>query len=160
MIIESVVNDRYETYLDNYILAPMDMHDSTFAFTTQASENAGSKLAWAHVDDGSRYAASPIFLRPAGQFTTTAVDLARFAEFLMSDGVINGQQFFNKTLMRSRGKPSETPHPTAALAQGMPLAWGAGTGTAWSGSAMAATSSGLWLCFVFFRMNTRHSRTV
>lgn len=124
MIIESVVNDRYETYLDKHILAPIKMHNSTFIFTTQDGENTDPMLAWGHVDDGSRYAASPIFLRPAGQFTTTAADLARLAQFLMSDGVIDGQQFIDKTLMRSRGLPSGTQAANGGLVAGYALGLG------------------------------------
>lgn len=124
MIIESVVNDRYETYLDDYILAPMNMHDSTFVFTTQEGDSADPMLAWGHVDDGSRYAARPMFLRPAGQFTTTAADLARFAQFLMSDGVIDGQHFIDETLMRSRGIPFETQAANGGLRAGYALGLG------------------------------------
>ena len=91
LIVESAVGGAYETYLDEQILAPLEMHDSTFAYTTQEGESADPMLAWGHVDDGSRYAASPMYLRPAGQFTTTAADLARFARFLLSDGEIDGE---------------------------------------------------------------------
>jgi len=121
MIIESVVGDRYETYLDEYVLAPLAMHDSTFAFTTQQGENADPTLAWGHVDDGSRYVANPVFLRPAGQFTTTAADLARFAEFLLGDGVIDGWTFIDEALMRSRGKPFGTEAANEGLIAGYAL---------------------------------------
>jgi CubicO group peptidase (beta-lactamase class C family) len=124
MIIESVAGDLYETYLDKYVLAPLNMYDSTFAFTTQEGEGADPTLAWGHVDDGSRYAASPIFLRPAGQFTTTAADLARYAQFLMSDGVVENQQFIAKTLMRSRGLPFGTQAANGGLIAGYALGLG------------------------------------
>lgn len=124
MIIESVINDRYETYLDKSILAALNMHDSTFAFTTQEGESADPMLAWGHVDDGSRYAASPVFLRPAGQFTTMTADLARFARFLMSDGVVDGQIFIDETLMQSRGKPSGTQVANGGLGAGYALGLG------------------------------------
>ena len=124
MIVESVAGGRYETYLDEYILAPLAMHDSTFTFTTQEGESADPMLAWGHVDDGSRYAASPVFLRPAGQFTSTAADLARFAQFLLSDGVIEDQVFINQDLMRSRGKPSGTEAANGGLVAGYALGLG------------------------------------
>lgn len=124
MIIESVVKDRYETYLDKQVLAPLGMHDSTFGFTTQAGETADPMLAWGHVDDGSHYVASPVFLRPAGQFTSTAGDLARFAEFLLGDGVIGSQQFVDKTLMRSRGHASGTQASNGGLIAGYALGLG------------------------------------
>jgi CubicO group peptidase (beta-lactamase class C family) len=124
MIIETVVGGRYEAYLDQHTLAPLEMRDSTFAFTTQEGEDFDPMLAWGHVDDGSRYAASPIFLRPAGQFTSTATDLARFAKFLMGDGVISGQQFINEELMHSRGRPFQTEAGNGGLEAGYSLGLG------------------------------------
>lgn len=124
MIIEAVVGDRYETYLDEYVLAPLAMHDSTFAFTTQEGDNTAPTLAWGHVDDGSRYAATPTFLRPAGQFTTTTSDLGRFAEFLMGDGVVDGSTFVDKIWIKSRGKPFATEAANEGLAAGYALGLG------------------------------------
>ena len=121
VIIESVVGGRYETYLDENVLAPLAMHDSTFAYTSQEGDHMDPTLAWGHVDGGLRYAASPMFLRPAGQFTTTAADLARFAEFLMGDGVIDGQTFVDEALMRSRGHPIGTEAANAGLVAGYAL---------------------------------------
>ena len=124
MVIEAVVGDRYETYLDEHVLVPLAMYDSTFTFTTQEGGNVDPTLAWGHVDDGSRYAASPMFLRPAGQFTTTAADLARFAQFLLSDGIVEHQTFVDETLMRSRGKPIGTEAANEGLVAGYALGLG------------------------------------
>ncbi len=124
MIIESVVGTRYEAYLDEYVLAPLGMHDSTFAYTTQEGEEADPALAWGHVDDGSQYAASPIILRPAGQFTSTTIDLARFAEFLLGDGVIDGRIFVDEEMMRSRGRPFGTEAANEDLIAGYALGIG------------------------------------
>jgi CubicO group peptidase (beta-lactamase class C family) len=124
MVIESVADARYESYLDEHVLAPLKMHDSTFAFTTQEGENTDPTLAWGHVDDGSRYAASAIFLRPAGQFTTTAADLARFAAFLMGDGVLDGRSFVDKAMLRSQGKPFGTEAASQGLVAGYALGLG------------------------------------
>lgn len=124
MIIEAVAGGRYETYLDEFVLARLAMYDSTFAFTTQQGDNADPSLAWGHVDDGSRYAASPSFLRPAGQFTTTTSDLARFAKFLIGDGVVDGRVFVDEVLMRSRGKPFATEAANEGLIAGYALGLG------------------------------------
>jgi CubicO group peptidase (beta-lactamase class C family) len=124
MVIESIIGVRYETYLDKHVLAPLAMQDSTFAFTTQQGEAADPMLAWGHVDDGSRHAASPIFLRPAGQFTTTTTDLARFARFLLGDGVVDGRTFVDVALMRSRGKPFGTEAANEGLIAGYSLGLG------------------------------------
>jgi len=124
LIIESVTGRRYETYLDEHILVPLAMHDSTFSFTTQEGENADPGLAWGHVDDGSRYAASPVFLRPAAQFTTTASDLAQFAQFLLSDGTLDDQNFIGEEHMRTRGHPSGTEATDGGLVAGYALGLG------------------------------------
>ena len=124
MVIESIVGVRYETYLDEHVLAPLAMHDSTFTFTTQEGEQGDPMLAWGHVDDGSRYAASPIFPRPAGQFTTTAADLARFAAFLLADGNIDSRVFLDEGLMSSRGKPYGTEAANEGLIAGYALGLG------------------------------------
>lgn len=124
MVIEAVVGVRYETYLDKHLLAPLAMQDSTFAFTTQEGKEADPRLAWGHVDDGSRYAASPMFLRPAGQFTTTTTDLARFAQFLLGNGEIDGQTFIDDTLMSARARPLGTEAANEGLIAGYALGLG------------------------------------
>jgi len=124
MIVESVTGNGYEEYLDEKVLAPLKMYDSTFAFTTQEGERADPTLAWGHVDDGSRYAARPMFLRPAGQFTSTAADMARFLKFLLSDGVIDGKPFIDEAFMRARGRPSGTEAAFSGLLAGYALGLG------------------------------------
>ncbi len=124
MVVEAVVGQRYEAYLDEQVLEPLGMHNSTFAFTTQEGERADPMLAWGHVDDGTRYAASPVFLRPAGQFTTTAADLARYAEFLLGEGGVDGRALVDGALMLSRGKAFGTDAAKAGLIAGYALGMG------------------------------------
>lgn len=124
MIIESVTAERYEAYLDQHLLVPLGMFDSTFEFTSQVGNDADARLAWGHVDDGSRYAASAVFLRPAGQFTTTVGDLARFANLLLSEGVVDGRRFINPTLMQFRGRTTDTDAAKHGLNAGYALGIG------------------------------------
>lgn len=121
LMIETVSGERYESFLDRELLKPLGMLDSTFAFTTQVGAHADPALAWGHVDDGGRYPAAPIMLRPAGQFTTTTADWMRFAEFLMGDGSINGQSFIPQELMSTRGHASTTMAWLAGLEVGYAL---------------------------------------
>ena len=113
LMIETVIGRRYEAYLDEHLLAPLSMHDSTFSFTTQEGESADPRLVWGHVDDGSTYAASPVFLRPAAQFTSTAADLARFAQFMLGE-----------ELVRARGRPAGTEAAEGGLVAGYALGLG------------------------------------
>jgi len=124
MIIESVTGRRYEHYLDEHLLAPLNMHDSTFAFTAQHGSHRDPSLAWGHIDDGSRYLARPSFLRPAAQFTTTTGDLALFGQFLLGDGRIDGDRFIDEALMRARGVPISTEAAVAGLDTGYALGLG------------------------------------
>ncbi len=123
-LIEEVTGERYESYLDEKLLMPLGMAESTFAFTTQEGSGADPTLAWGHVDDGGRFPAAPVFLRPAAQFTTTAADLGRFAEFLMSDGSIDGREFVGAELMAARGRPVGTLAANGGLVAGYALGLG------------------------------------
>ncbi|MEA3436859.1 MAG: serine hydrolase [Thermodesulfobacteriota bacterium] len=108
LIIEKTTQEPYETYLDKNLLVPLGMKNSTFQFTTQKGKNIDQHLAMGHFDNGSTQENIPMFLRPAGQFTTTAKDMAQFAKFLMSDGTINGKPFIVKALLNQMGYPTST----------------------------------------------------
>lgn len=104
MVIESVTHERYEAWLDRELLRPLGMRDSTFAFATQQGPQADARLAWGHLDTTTPAPALPVYLRPAGQFTTTAHDLARFATFLMGDGRAGGRTIVQPELLRAMGR--------------------------------------------------------
>ena len=108
LIIEKITQEQYENYLDKNLLVPLGMNSSTFQFTTQKGENVDQHLAMGHFDNGTTRENIPMFLRPAGQFTTTAKDMALLAKFLMSDGVINKKSFIDKELLNQMGNPIST----------------------------------------------------
>lgn len=122
MVIEATAGERYETWLDRELLTPLGMHDSTFLFTVQEGERADPTLAWGHVDDSTRFPASPVFLRPAAQFTTTANDLGRYLRFQLGDGAIEGRPFIDRSLIRALGRASTT----EAARAGLPAGYGLG----------------------------------
>lgn len=115
MVIEHVTNERYENYLDAHLLRPLNMHDSTLRFVSQEGQGADVRLAMGHFEDGATQLAVPLHLRPAGQFTTTAPDMGRFARFLMSDGEIDGEVFIASRLLRAMGRPTTTEAASAGL---------------------------------------------
>ena len=121
MVIESITGSRYETYLDLHLLQPLGMHDSTFAFTTQTGAQGDSRMAMGHFERGEPHPSVPTRLRPAGQLTTTAGDMARLARFLMSDGRIDGLRFIDKGLLDSMGVPVGTEAVQAGLEVGYAL---------------------------------------
>lgn len=118
MVVEAVAGEPYEAYLDRTLLTPLGMRDSTFAFVTQAGD---PRLAMGHFEDGVSHPAVPSFVRPAGQFTTTAADMGRFARFLMSDGRLDGQPFIDAALLRQMGEPAGTEATAAGLVVGYGL---------------------------------------
>ncbi len=121
MVIEAVTKEPYETYLDRNLLRPLGMNDSTFTFVTQVGGSADPNLSMGHLDDGSPQEAIPIYLRPAGQFTTTAYDMGLFLRFLMSDGKLNGQDFINQSLLSAMAQPAGTEAINAGLDAGYGL---------------------------------------
>ncbi|WP_262689545.1 serine hydrolase domain-containing protein [Kordiimonas aestuarii] len=132
LLIETITGDRYENYLDTHLLRPLGMTSSTFHFTTQLGATADMALAWGHVDGGKPVAAQPVMLRPAGQFTTTAADMARYATFLISDGTGlmsegtgGGEMIIAPGLMAARG----VPHTTEARWNGLMAGYGLGMST-------------------------------
>lgn len=118
MVVEAVTGQPYEIYLDAALLAPLGMHDSTFAFVTQAND---ARLAMGHFEDGVTHPAVASFVRPAGQFTTTAVDMGRLARFLMGDGRLAGEPFIDAALLRQMGEPAGTEAARAGLDVGYAL---------------------------------------
>lgn len=121
MVIESVTGERYEDWLGRELLAPLQMRDSTFAFTTQQGPDRDPRLAWGHLDRELPAAALATYLRPAGQFTTTAKDLALFAQFLMGDGRVDGRTLVRSELLRAMGNPGSTDAARAGLPVGYAL---------------------------------------
>lgn len=135
MVIETLTKQPYERYLDAHLLAPLGMHDSTFAFVTQDTD---PRLAMGHFENGIPHPAVRSFVRPAGQFTTTAADMARLARFLMSDGSAQGRPFIAAALLRQMGKP----HGTEAAQAGLQIGYGLGLETRDRNGALGKCHSG------------------
>ncbi len=122
MVIEKVTGQPYERYLDAQVLEPLGMQDSTFAFVTQTGARPDARLAMGHFEHGVTHATIPMYLRPAGQLTTTAQDMARLAQFLMGDGSARGKPFITPALMWRLSHPSGTEASQAGLDAGHGLA--------------------------------------
>lgn len=121
LLIERVTGEPYEPFLDRELLAPLGMYRSTFAFTTQSGSDRDSSLAMGHFDNGLGHAAVPQFLRPAGQFTTTAADMGRLASFMLGDGTIDGMPFIAPELLSAMGQPVGTEASDAGVPGGYRL---------------------------------------
>ncbi len=122
MLIEKITNQRYENYLDNSLLKPLGLTESTFHFVKQTGKFADEKLAFGHFDNAKPVVSSPMYLRAAGQFTTTATDMAKFMWFMMSDGKLNGKTFIDKRLLATVGIQKSTD----AFKKGIPYGYALG----------------------------------
>ena len=105
LVIEKITNRAYENYLDEILLKPLGMTNSTFQFISQSFDD---QLAFGHFDNGEPISALPMYLRPAGQFTTNADDVGKFLRFMMSDGLIKGKVFILPEYLNAVGKPQKT----------------------------------------------------
>jgi len=121
MVIERISGERYETFLARELLTPLGMRNSTFAFISQHDPVAGARLAMGHFEQNVTQTAIPMLLRPAGQFTTTAADMAIFASFLLSNGDIGGRNFIEAALLQQMGRPTTTEAAQAGLTAGYAL---------------------------------------
>ncbi|MGK5075596.1 serine hydrolase domain-containing protein [Janthinobacterium sp. ZB1P44] len=123
MVIEKVTGQPYERYLDAQLLQPLGMADSTFAFVSQTvGPHTDPRLAMGYFEHGVAQPAVPQYLRPAAQFTTTAADMGKLAQFLMGDGKLRGAQFIDLALMGALSEPAGTDAAQAGLATGHGLA--------------------------------------
>ncbi len=120
-IVEKVAGERYESYLGAQLLQPLQMHDSSFHFTTQSGALADPRIAMGHFDNGATHAAIPMYLRPASQFTTTAADMGKLARFLMGAGEVEGKPFIDRALLNAMGRPRGTEAAQAGLQVGYAL---------------------------------------
>ena len=118
LVIEKVTGQSYESYLDEHLLKPFGMAHSTFQFVSQEGKHKEESLAMGHFENQNTQANLPMFLRPAGQFVTTANDMAILAKFLLSDGTISGNVFIDEILLRQMGKPDSTEANKNGLATG------------------------------------------
>ncbi|MDZ4258831.1 MAG: serine hydrolase domain-containing protein [Gemmatimonadales bacterium] len=108
LVIEEVTGKRYEQWIDESLLAPIGMHQSTTAFVSQEGPAADTLLAMGHFEGGIPAASFAVPVRPASQFTTTAADMALLARFLMSDGVVDGRTLVDSTLLAAMAVPFTT----------------------------------------------------
>ena len=123
MVIEKVTNQAYEQYLDEHLLKPLAMTNSSFTFVSQEGKNADELLAMGYFEEGVAQPAVATYLRPAGQFTTTAADMAKFIKLINAQGKLEGRTFIERSLIDALAKPYATDAVNAGLKIGHGLAF-------------------------------------
>jgi CubicO group peptidase (beta-lactamase class C family) len=122
MVIEAVTGQPYERYMDQSVLAPLGMRDSTFLFRSQQGADADPALAMGHLDDLQPYPVTASFMRPVEQFATTAHDMGLFMQFLLGDGKVGGEAFVSPELLAALAPPQGTEAAENGLETGHGLA--------------------------------------
>ncbi|ESP91441.1 serine hydrolase domain-containing protein [Pseudoalteromonas luteoviolacea] len=104
MMIEKVAAERYEDYLLDQVLKPLKMHHSSFHFVDEHDPI----LAIGHYENQVRQTPVSTVLRPAGQFVTTAPDMAKFLRFLLTEEHDTKSNFIAPQLLSLMSTPQET----------------------------------------------------
>jgi CubicO group peptidase (beta-lactamase class C family) len=108
MVIERVTGQRYETLLQQQLLLPVGMPNSSFHYHSQTGDYADSLLAYGHLDSAQSMTNIPNYLRAAGQFTTTPKDMQKFMKFLMQHKSTHNHPIINPKLLQSMGEVAQT----------------------------------------------------
>ena len=122
MVIEAVTGQPYERYMDQSVLAPLGMRDSTFLFRSQQGADADPALAMGHLDGLQPYPVTASFMRPVEQFATTAHDMGLFMGFLLGNGKVEGKIFVSSELLAALAPPQGTEAASHGLEAGHGLA--------------------------------------
>lgn len=105
LVIEAVSGQRYEDYLEQALLLPLDMRDSSFRLVDQSAD---PRLAMGYVGPNQPQTSVTMFLRPAGQFTTTAYDMLKLMDFILGEGRIDQAPWVRPELMKRLGRSTTT----------------------------------------------------
>jgi CubicO group peptidase (beta-lactamase class C family) len=108
MVIERVTGERYETVLQQQLLLPLGMTNSSFHYLAQTGVYADTLLAFGHLDSRQSISNIPNYLRVAGQFATTPQDMQKFMAFLMKPKNIDNDRIVNARLLQSMGEVAQT----------------------------------------------------
>lgn len=99
-LVEVISGRRFDDYLDEHVIAPLGMVDTSFSVPAEklarfaANYRATAEGGLALVDDpyDSAYAAAPSLLSGGGGLTSTAGDYWRFAQALCNGGELDGER--------------------------------------------------------------------
>ena len=138
MVIEAVTGQPYERYMDQSVLAPLGMHDSTFAYRTQQGADADLALAMGHLDGQRPYPVTPSFMRPVEQFATTAGDMAASCNSCWAMARLMVRSSSIRNCWPHWGRRKAPRPPATALKLAMDWHWQYATATASSAPAIPA----------------------
>jgi len=148
-VIELVSGMKFEEFLQRRLFEPLGMKDTTFwpseeslsrlakpykpnAAGTDLEETTISQLRYPLSDHASRY---PL---PAGGLFSTASDLGKFCQMLLSGGTVGGRRYLSQDAIREMTRNQLRPTEEAPPKGGYALGWYTrSTGAYWHGGAYA-----------------------
>jgi len=106
-IVERVSGQPYETYVQDHILTPLGMTQTSFQqpLPPEFADMVANGYATASSPPG---AFEQVITRPAGSGTATGADMARFMRALLGGGQLDGQQILAPATLRQMQSPSRT----------------------------------------------------
>lgn len=116
-ILEKITGEKFEGYIREAVLEPLNMTASTFLLTPE------NRQAFAQGYEG-RYKPIPftyVYARPAGALNSSAHDMALFVQFLMNKGNVVSEKLFDEALIERMEKPTSSWATYAGLKKGYGL---------------------------------------
>jgi len=116
-ILEKISGQKYEDYLEKYILTPLDMCNSSFYFPNE------NDIMLATGYEGL-YKLPRVYMnsRPAGSMFSTASDFSYYLRFMLNYGSINNKMIYKKVSI----KRMETPTSSVVAKEGLKIGYGLG----------------------------------
>jgi Beta-lactamase len=116
-ILEKVSGEKYEDFLKQQILNPLEMDESSFYFPNKDDENLSCGY------EGTKELPS-VFMnsRPAGSMISTVMDFSMFLRFMLNNGYFNDKQIFAETSIIRM----ETSHSSIVARKGLKIGYGLG----------------------------------
>ena len=106
--LEKVFQKPYIEFMQENILTPLGMNDSSFKFKNSMSLNLAEATMWSY--DGRSFKAPRFELGmvPAGSLYSSVTDLAKFVNMIFSDGSLNGKKFVHPNTLTEMFTPQFT----------------------------------------------------
>lgn len=108
IIIENVTGQKWEDFIDERIFKPLQMNESYPLYKYAQEQN---NIAEAHLFyDGKMIRIDQMSadaIAPAGAIWSTASDMAKWLQFLINNGVINGDTLIKETTFHELFKPQQ-----------------------------------------------------
>ena len=111
IIIEKITGQKFEDYLKKEILRPIGMTKSTFRLNTETEKflARGYKANYQPSKFWHTYS------RPAGSMISAASDMAKFLQFMLNKGRVDGKQIINQTSIERMEISTTDPAAKAGL---------------------------------------------